>query len=222
MFRDIQRAIEQALQRIRLPFRMRISRVRSENGIQTIAGEGLAGEAVVDVEHFEQFGLTSVPPAGSTAIAIPLGGKSSHVIVVATEHASYRMVALQTGEVAIYSSEGAHVVIKQGRVIEANCDDYVVNCKTFSVNAEQRADFNTPKTSMTGEAFVQQRLTGEGGMALSNTADGGGPVATIDGTLRATVDLIANGVSVFGHQHRETGTITDGPIPSASANNGGA
>lgn len=211
MLAEIKRAVDRALARIRLPYRVRIGGVRSAGGIQTMEVEGLEGEAVPAVEHYQQFGLTSVPPAGSTGVAIPLGGRTSHSIVVATENSALRIVALEGGETAIYSSEGAKIVIKMGRIIEADCDVYRVNCKQFEVNATDGSTFNTPMTKMSGEARVEQRLTGAGGMALSNNSGGPGPVAQIEGGLDATEDIRSQGVSLLSHDHNETGSVTSAP-----------
>ncbi|NHX34695.1 phage baseplate assembly protein V, partial [Escherichia coli] len=78
---------------------------------------------------------------GTEAIILPLGGRSSHGIVIATEHGAYRLAGLESGEVALYTDEGAKIVLKRGRIIDVECDLYRVNCKQYEVNAEEKADF---------------------------------------------------------------------------------
>lgn len=207
MWGEIDKRIRRALGAIRMPFRIVISGVNSQGGVQSIAGTGLAGEPVRDLEYFQQFGLTSVPPEGAMGVVMPLGGKTSHGIVVATEHMALRLVALNPGEVAIYSSEGAKVVIKQGRIVETDCDDYIVNCKRYTVNSDEQADFNTPTVTMSQQALVKGKLTGQGGMAIST--DDGGPAMQVSGDLNSTGDIRSQGVSLPNHTHDYAGGVTD-------------
>jgi len=71
---------------VRQAFRGVLNRINSSNPIQTAQVAGLADETLQDVEHIQQFGFTSNPPAGTEAIIIPLGGTSTHGIIVATEN----------------------------------------------------------------------------------------------------------------------------------------
>jgi phage baseplate assembly protein V len=207
MWGEIDKRINRALAAIRKPFRIVISGVNSQGGVQAISGTGLAGEPLRDLEHFQQFGFTSAPPEGAMGVAVPMGGKTSHSIVVATEHMSLRLVALNPGEVAIYSSQGAKVVIKQGRIVEVDCDDYIVNCKRYTVNSDEKADFNTPTVTMSQQAMVKGKLTGEGGMAIST--DGDGPAMQIEGDLDSTGDIRSQGVSLPNHDHDYDGGVTE-------------
>ncbi|MEM8336723.1 phage baseplate assembly protein V, partial [Morganella morganii] len=153
MWNRINQRINSALNAIRMPFRARLNSIDSSGKVQTIQAEGLAKEPLQGQELFQQYGLTSNPPPGTMAVVIPVGGKTSHGIVVATEHGSYRLAGLKSGEVALYTDEGAKIVLKRGKIIETDCDVFRVNCKEFEVNAESKADFNTP------EVTTSQRLT---------------------------------------------------------------
>lgn len=158
MWNKIDLRISTALNRIRKAFRGVLIRVNSSGDIQTIQGKGFAGESLQDVEMFQQYGFTSSPPNGAKAIVLPLNGRTSHSVVIATEHASYRLKGLKSGELAIYSDEGSSIILKRGKIIEVNCDEYVVNTKKYTVNTDEhiintktyktkasdRADFETP------------------------------------------------------------------------------
>lgn len=158
MWNKIDSRINTALNRIRQAFRGVLIRVNSGGDIQTIQGKGLATESLQDVEMFQQYGFTSNPPRGTKAIMLPLNGRTSHSVVIATEHAAYRLKNLKSGELAIYSYEGSNIILKRGKIIEVNCDEYIVNTKKHTVNTEQhivntrtykttaseRADFDTP------------------------------------------------------------------------------
>ena len=158
MWNKIDSRINTALNRIRQAFRGVLIRVNSGGDIQTIQGKGLATESLQDVEMFKQYGFTSNPPRGTKAIMLPLNGRTSHSVVIATEHAAYRLKSLKSGELAIYSDEGSNIILKRGKIIEVNCDEYIVNTKKHTVNTEEhivntrtykttaseRADFDTP------------------------------------------------------------------------------
>lgn len=115
--------------------------------------------------------------------------------MIATEHGSYRLKALKTGEVALYTDEGAKIVLKRGRLIETDCDVFKVNCKTWEVNASDKADFNTPMLSASEQVTAGGQLNGNGGWPSR------GAGAHVEGTLEATVDVIAAGKSGAHHIH---------------------
>jgi len=215
MIRDIDARIRRALASIRQAVRIVITRVNSAPAVAAVSGEALAGEQIRDAELMQHYGITSVPPAGTMGVVIPLGGRTSHGIVIATEHATYRLKSLETGEVALYTDEGAKTVFKRGRIIETDCDMFRVNCNTFEVNALQKSDFNTPVLTASHQAVVKHQLIGLGGLALSNVNGGGsGAVATITGTIHVTWDVIADGVSLRHHRHPVNAFgLTDEPQP---------
>ncbi|RQU98016.1 phage baseplate assembly protein V, partial [Burkholderia cenocepacia] len=111
MIQELDKRIRRALSGIRLAFRGLIGRVKTDGPVVIVQGEGLAGENVPDVELFQHYGYTSAPPAGTMMVVVPIGGKSSHGIVIATEHGQYRYKALKSGEVALYTDEGDSVVL---------------------------------------------------------------------------------------------------------------
>ncbi|GJL37216.1 baseplate assembly protein [Enterobacter hormaechei] len=152
MWHLVDQRIRAALRGIRLAFRGRLTRVKSDLSIQQVQLKGLAGEQLQDAEFFQHFGFTSCPPAGTQCIVLPMGGQTSHSIIIATENGAYRIQNLASGEVAIYSSEGAYVHIKKGRIIEADCDEYRVRTKKYIVESEEydvtatdTASFTTPE-----------------------------------------------------------------------------
>lgn len=185
---------------VRQAFRGRLGRVQSGTPVQLVALDGLDGESLRDVEQFQQFGFTSNPPAGTMALVVPVGGKTSHGIVIATEHGSLRIVGLKSGETAIYSDEGAKIVIRKGRLIEATCDTYRVICDRYEVQASEEAAFSTPVVSASAEVQAAGKITGEGGLAIS-----GGDGATVQGGLHATEDIVAGTVSLKQHDHPNAG-----------------
>ncbi|PPA30471.1 phage baseplate assembly protein V [Aeromonas jandaei] len=217
MWNKINQRIQQALAAVRQPFRVVTKASDSTTKVQLLQLGGLDGEKLDGAEYFQHYGLTSNPPPGSMGIAVPLNGATSHTVVVATEHGAYRITALETGEVALYTDEGASVILKRGRVIESTCDVYRVKCKTYEVEAEERADFTTPQLTATEQVIAQGKISGNGGMAIMGGE--GGAAATIEGTLRQTGgdietdgDVKAGDISLANHEH-PGGEPTGKPIP---------
>ncbi|WP_025155024.1 phage baseplate assembly protein V [Morganella morganii] len=203
MWNRINQRINSALNAIRMPFRARLNSIDSSGKVQTIQAEGLAKEPLQGQELFQQYGLTSNPPPGTMAVVIPVGGKTSHGIVVATEHGSYRLAGLKSGEVALYTDEGAKIVLKRGKIIETDCDVFRVNCKEFEVNAESKADFNTPEVTTSQRLTAMEQITGNGGMSIKGGtgADFEGNISQTSGSYTTDGDVKAGHISLTGHEH---------------------
>ena len=152
MWNQVDQRINRALNRIRNAFRGVLTRVNSSGPAQTIQGKGLHSEPLQDMELFQHYGFTSNPLPGTMAVILPINGKTSHGIVIATEHGQYRLKSLKPGEVALYTDEGSSIVLKRGKIIEATCDEYIINAKNkyqvntenYSVAATSKAEFETP------------------------------------------------------------------------------
>jgi len=142
----------------------------------------MAGELKDDMELFEQYGFTSVVHSGASGLALFFGGDRSHGVVVLPGDKRYRPTDLQPGEVAVYSDEGARVVIRRGRIIEVECDEYRVRTKRYEVQASEAITLNSAAFSLTAQT------------------------ATSSAVLEAP-DLILNGVQMVHHHHPEH----DGP-----------
>ncbi|HDL8324274.1 TPA: phage baseplate assembly protein V [Yersinia enterocolitica] len=216
MWNNVDGRINTALNRIRKAFRAVLTRVNSGGQIQTVQARALAGEQLQDNELFQHYGFTSNPLPGTMAVILPLGGATSHGIVIATEHGSYRLKGLKSGEVALYTDEGAKIVLKRGRIIEAECDTYRVTCKHYEVNAEDEANFNTPMVTASEQVTAQSKITGNGGMAIQ-----GGTGATFEGNIEQTGgnyttegDVKAGAISLTGHHHTDS---MNGPTSDAKA-----
>jgi phage baseplate assembly protein V len=219
MWQKVNQRIGQALQNIRQAFRVVTGSTDSTTKVQMLQLSGLAGEKLDGAEYFQHYGYTSNPPAGCMGIAVPLNGQTSHTVIVATEHGTYRLKELSPGEVALYTDEGASVVLKRGKIIEATCDVYRVKCKTYEVEAEESADFTTPKVTASQQVIATGKISGNGGMAIKGGEDGA--TATFEGTLRQTGgnyetdgDVKAGNVSLTDHEHPngDGGNPTGKPI----------
>ncbi|WP_232551165.1 phage baseplate assembly protein V [Klebsiella michiganensis] len=189
MWNQVDLRIRAALRGIRLAFRGRLTRVKSDLSIQQVQVNGLAGEKLQDAELFQHFGFTSCPPAGTQCIVLPIGGQTSHSIIIATENGAYRL-QVASGEMAIYSDEGAYVHIKKGRIVETECDEYLVKTKKYTVQAE---DYDV--TATTGANFETPLLK-----ASDQLSDG-----------KSTLDAIRETYDDHDHDHGGDAGTTDKP-----------
>lgn len=199
---------------IRSAFRGMMNLVNSAEGIQKVQVSGLADETIADVEFMQQLSLTSVPPVGTQVVVIPIGG-TTHSVVVATKHGSFRVRNLKGGEVAIYDQSGSTIILKQGKLIEVSCNKFEVNCQEYSVNATLQAQFDTPLLETSQVMTAQGQINGNGGIAVqggSGRASFSGNVSQSKGNFETTGDVTAGSVSLKGHKHNEQG---DGKPTSA-------
>lgn len=220
MIKDIDKRISRALAGVRQTFRGVMSGTSTDGPVQLAQGVGLADENASDVEYMQHYGFTSAPPADSMMVLVPVGGMTSHSIVIATEHGEYRLKGLKTGEVAIYTDEGDSVVLGRGRVmtmttktLKIDAEDSVeINTKTMKVNATESITNDTPQVSMTHKLDVVEQISGQGGLSV----EGGDGVkirsdVDIQGAASISEDATIGGKSFTGHRHPETGSITDPP-----------
>nr|DAO38215.1 MAG TPA: baseplate assembly protein V [Caudoviricetes sp.] len=189
---------------IRQAFRGRLALTQADTPTQRVQVQGLADETLQDLEQLQQFGFTSHAPAGTDVVVIPLGGDTSHGIVVAAEHGSYRIKNLRPGEVAVYDQSGSSIVLKNGRLIEVDCD-------TLHIKAATKVMMDSPLVEASKELVAQGRMSGNDGLAVRGGK--GGAAVQINGGLETTEDVVAGGVSVMRHTHTEQGDGADVSAP---------
>lgn len=201
MIADIDKRIRRALAGIRLAFRGVLTLVKSAGAVQLVQVDALAGERLQDAELFQHYGYTSNPPAGAMAIVLPIGGRTAHGIIVATEHGSYRMKNLSSGEVAIYTDEGDSIVLKRGRLVEVTTQTFRVNAgsaiefnaPTITANASSQVAMNTPLVAASTDVKAQGEIYDHGNKTMSgmrqvynshtHTDPQGGSVSTPTGQM---------------------------------------
>ncbi len=177
----IQRAIEKAMNSIRRPFRVVLTLIKLGSAIQLVQAEALAGETLQDNELMQHYGYTSAPPAGTQGIVIPLGGKTAHGVIIATEHGAYRFKLQESGEVALYTDEGDHIYFKRGRILE-------IETEMLLVKASTKVRLETPLVETTGNLKVDLDITDRN--------------ATTPKTMAGMRTAFNN------HRHPETGSTT--------------
>ena len=185
--------IARALGHIRKPYRGVIGLVNTKAPVGAASGTGLADETINGAELMQHYGLSTNPPPGTMFVALPVGGKTAHSVIVGTEHSSYRIKGLASGEVAIYTDEGDSIVLKRGHLIEVttktwrvNAETIELNAKTITGNASTGVSFNTPLLAASqdikavGEVFDHgnksmsgMRVTYDGHTHIENNMAGG-------------------------------------------------
>jgi len=188
--------IARALASVRQGFRAVLTGLDTKPGVQLMQADGLSGEQLQASELMQHFGFTSAPPAGTQCIVLPLGGKSAHSVIVATECGAYRVTALRSGEVAVYNQSGAKIVLKDQRIIE-------IDCKDLRIAAEESVTIDTRTLVASAATHMELRspdldLGGDGGTAGSARMHGD---LWITGTSQADTDHVSGGVSLVHHRH---------------------
>lgn len=176
MVKTIDARIQRALGGIRLAFRGVVTLVKSAGAVQLVQLDGMSGERLQDTELFQQYGYTSNPPAGTMAILLPIGGKTAHGIIIATEHGNFRLKGLKSGEVALYSDEGDSIILKRGRIMEVTTQTFRINAATaielnapiITGNASGSVSFNTPTVNASAAIVAQGDISDHGNKSMSN------------------------------------------------------
>lgn len=198
--------IGRALAAVRLPFRAVLGALNGKTAVQLAQGTALSGEKLEAVELFQHFGFTSGVPADSQLIVLPLGGKTAHSVIVATEHGAYR-VQVESGEVCIYNQWGAKITLKKEKIIEVDCDHFIVRAKedvqiqtkSYAIQAVTGVQYQTPNFGLSAPDGSSATATMKADL-------------TLDGTLTSTGDQIAGDISTAHHTHQgDSGGTTGEP-----------
>lgn len=128
--------------------------------MQTLQIGILKDEGMDGVEHWQGYGLTVVPHPGAEALVLAAGGHRAHSVVISCADRRYRLVGLETGEVAIYTDEKDKIHLKRGRVIE-------VETLTLNVKAATSVNYDTPQITTTGKIVAQGDVIA-GGVSVIN------------------------------------------------------
>ena len=198
---------ETALGAVRQAFRGTLNLVKTADNIQKVQVSGLADETLQDVELMQQFGLTSVPPAGTQVVVLPMGGETTHSIVIATENGSFRVKNLKSGETAVYDESGSTIILKQGRLIEIDCD-------ILKITATKKVEISSPVVETDRVFTAQGQINGNGGMAVQGGSGASftGNVTQTKGDFTTDGDVTANGKSLINHIHSgDSGGVTGKP-----------
>ncbi|EIQ8250101.1 phage baseplate assembly protein [Citrobacter freundii] len=117
---NIGRTLEGIGRRLRLLVDRAVVRIVTDSlGRQNLQIQSLADSTNDDVERFQNYGLTSVPPVGSEALILAVGGRREGLVAIAVEDKRCRPKGLENGEVRLYHCDGqSYITLKKNGVIE--------------------------------------------------------------------------------------------------------
>lgn len=108
--------------------------VADDAAVQVCQAALLDGELKSGIERAQNYGLTSVPPVGSVATVLFVGGDRSNGIVISAESRKFRLKGLQAGEVALYTDEGDEIRLKRGHEIAVKTSKFVIDAAEIDLN----------------------------------------------------------------------------------------
>ncbi|HCA5335523.1 TPA: phage baseplate assembly protein [Acinetobacter baumannii] len=108
MMRAVSAQLNKALKQIRQPLLALVAR----GGSKVLQLKGFAEETLQEIELFQQVGISSYVPEGARVVVIPLHGKTSRSIVVATTGGNI-VINVDEGETCVYDQFGHSVWLKK-------------------------------------------------------------------------------------------------------------
>ncbi|MGU5716522.1 phage baseplate assembly protein V [Aeromonas taiwanensis] len=153
--RDVQKLIAPLWRRVRLiADRAIVTAVTDSFNRQGVQLKVLADEAASDVERFQNYGHTSVPPAGSEAIVLGIGGARAGLVAIAVEDKGVRPKDLEAGDNCLYHLEGHRIILRKNGVIE-------IEAKTVTLNATEKFTIISPDNEIQGPLHVTGPITSD-------------------------------------------------------------
>lgn len=144
-------------------------------------------ESADNIERFQNYGMSSVPPTGSEAILAALGGNLGNLVALAVEDKKVRPKG-EIGDVFLYHLEGHQIrLTKDGKII--------IRATDVIFEAANSLTIISPETLVQGPLHV----TGGISTDLGIFATGGITSASVVGGS----DLTAGNISYLGHFHKD-------------------
>lgn len=153
--RDVQKLIAPLQRRLRLiADRAIVTLVNDSLQRQGLQLKVLADETADDVERFQNYGHTSVPPEGAEAIVLGLGGTRAGLVAIAVEHKGSRPKDLEAGDSCLYHLEGHRIILRKNGVIE-------IAAKTVTLTATEKFTIISPDNEIQGPLHVTGPITSD-------------------------------------------------------------
>lgn len=157
-----------------------------ESAIKLFTGAGRPGEPFRRREVLQHYGFTSRPLAGAEGLVLRQGNT---LYLIASDDRRYRL-ALEDGEVALYTDEGDCVHLKRGREIFVSSGGKVTveaaetlqaTAKQITAEATTSAAVKAPAIELTGPVTVKGTLTVQGNVAVTGNVAATGTVMDTGG-----------------------------------------
>lgn len=169
---------------------------------QAIQITGESNESGDNIERFQQYGFSSVPPADSEAIIAALKGNLAQRVALAVEKKELRPQG-DSLDVFIYHAEGHSIQLtKDGKCIISVTDAILEATSSFTIIS--------PETLIQGPLHVTGGISTDLGIFATGAIQSGSSI-TAAGIVGGS-DLVADNISYLGHFHiYETNKATEGP-----------
>lgn len=153
--RDVQKLIAPLWRRVRLiADRAIVTAVTDSFNRQGLQLKVLADETADGVERFQNYGHTSVPPVGSEAIVLGIGGARAGLVAIAVEDKRVRPKDLEAGDNCLYHLEGHRLILRKDGLLE-------IEAKTVIINASEKLTMMSPDTEIQGPLHVTGPITSD-------------------------------------------------------------
>ncbi|AWT21332.1 phage baseplate assembly protein V [Klebsiella grimontii] len=153
---NFSRSIAAIGRRLRLMVDRALVRIVTDSlGRQNLQVQSLADETNDDVERFQNYGFTSVPPAGSEAIVVAVGGRRGGLVAIAVEDKGSRPRGGEEGDVILYHQEGHVIVLKKNGLAE-------IRVKKINLIAEESCDIIGKQINITGPTSFSEDIQVKG------------------------------------------------------------
>ena len=144
--------------------RARVALVDDSGLLQRLQLAVLRDEIRDGVERLAEYGFTSRPFPGASAVMVCVGGNRDHGVVIATGDRRYRLKELAEGEVALYDDQGQVVhLLRNGELLVKALTKARVEAPTIEATA-------TVLAKVTAPAIQADALTAPGTVAVSASA----------------------------------------------------
>ncbi len=181
------------------------SLARQELQIQT-----LNGEVSSDVERWQNYGHTSVPPDSSETLVLALNGNRSNLAVICAEDKKLRLKGLIEGDSALYHMEGHFFKLTKKGLLTGVGDDFEIEIKRVKIIATESVDIITPLAKFSADVEIGGDLLTKGSTMTEGDSLTLGDSLT-DGVVTGVSGGLFAGKSSENHKHKENGNITGGP-----------
>jgi phage baseplate assembly protein V len=151
MIDSIQRLYQRVLH---LVARGRVTTGDDAGNVQLLQVQLGKDEVKDNIPRLGEFGLASMPPVGSDAVLVFMGGDRTSGAIIATGHQQSRPRGMKAGETMVYSQDGKYVYLTAtgGIVVEAKGQDVTVSdAGTVTIKAATKIRAETPLFECTGD-----------------------------------------------------------------------
>lgn len=192
---------EQLMQRIKLVFGTGTATRVETNKVQVKMATGIINDRI---KRLHNYGFMSRPLRESKAYLLFIGGDTSRGVAVCVEDERYQ-IELQDGEVAILDNKGNVIHLTAQGIRIDSTKKVIINCNKATINATNTT-INS-ETEINGNTIINGNATVTGICAVGGLAGAtGGAVPATGGFDMTGGDITADGISLKGHTHPETGT----------------